>query len=243
MTTPSTTALVNGTPDRVPTSSATSMDGEEDNSELNATRRHHLEQLAVPTIRIQHDWPSAASFNSSLDRMNDDADNAPFQQSVSRADQDGDRMLSATRVDGVDGTSNDPSPRDNRLQQRSSTHGRFLATREVVIHQGIAPDGHSDHANTVAPPMASHPSSIRPDPAIPSPSHTPPPASRISHQTPSNNTLTTLPDQRTHDHRRRRRLLRWLRRRLDHPLPWNLSLRQRAQNVRRTIRNVDRLLP
>ncbi|KAL8820221.1 MAG: hypothetical protein Q9223_001513 [Gallowayella weberi] len=163
MTTPSTTALVNGTPDRMPTSSATSVDGEEDTSELNATRRHHLEQLAVPRIRNQHPWPSTASFNSSLDRMNDDADNVQSQQSVSREDRNWVRMLLAAQVDGVDGPSNDPSPRDNQLRETSPSHRRTSATREVVIHQEIIPDGYPDDANNVST-MASDPPSHQDNP-------------------------------------------------------------------------------
>ncbi|KAL8695670.1 MAG: hypothetical protein Q9224_003245 [Gallowayella concinna] len=246
MTTPSTTALVNGTPDRVPASSATSVDGEEDTFELNATRRHHLEQLAVPTIRIEPHWPSAASFNSSLDRLNDDADNVQYQQSVRRESRDVDRIESATQLDGVDGTSNNPPFHDNCRQETSPSHGRASATREVVIHQRITLDDHPDDANNMFPTAVSNPSSVRLNPTIPSPCHTPtpPPTSRQSQPTPSSNTPSNSPDHRTHHHRRRR-LLRWLRRHLDHPLPWNPSLRRRAraQNVRRTILNVDRLLP
>ncbi|KAL8953855.1 MAG: hypothetical protein Q9222_000301 [Ikaeria aurantiellina] len=95
MTTPSTTIMVDGTPDGVSTSDATSIDAEEDSAQTHATRRYHFEHLAVPTTQGEQRWPSASSFNSSLDRL----------------------QQSEHLEDGVDGNSH-PSP-----SQQQHEHG------------------------------------------------------------------------------------------------------------------------
>ena len=69
MTTPSTTVLVDGTPNGAPTSEATSIHEDDSPLEDNATRRHQLEQLAPPTAQGAQHYPSAASFNASLDQL------------------------------------------------------------------------------------------------------------------------------------------------------------------------------
>ncbi|KAL8836041.1 MAG: hypothetical protein Q9170_003086 [Blastenia crenularia] len=69
MTTPSTTVLVNGTPDAASTSEATSIYDDENPLEDHATRRHQLEQLAVPSALTAERYPSAASFDASLDQL------------------------------------------------------------------------------------------------------------------------------------------------------------------------------
>ncbi|KAI4241175.1 MAG: hypothetical protein L6R40_004711 [Gallowayella cf. fulva] len=243
MTTPSTTALVDGTPDRVSTSSATSMDGEEGSSELNATRRHHLEQLAVPSIRIQSHWPSARSFNSSLDRMNDDADNDHTQQTPRQQYIDGEGSASATLNDGAYNTSNHPRRQDGTSQETSPSRGRAAIRREIVIHQNTARNGYPSQVSDISETTATHAPSNGLDHSMPSQSHgsIPPLTTRQSNRSSSQNTRTTPNNDGTHPHPHRRRLVDWLRRRLDHPLPWNLSLRRRAENVRRRIRDVDRL--
>lgn len=73
--------------------------------------------------------------------------------------------------------------------------------------------------------------------AEPHPASAPPSLHPIRNQPPSPpRTQQRIPG---HNHRHRRRLLRWLR----HPLPWNMSLRRRAENIRRRIMDVDRVLP
>lgn len=69
MTTPSTTILIDGTMDGAHTSEATSIHDDESPVEENATRRHHLENLAIPSIQVGQHHASAASFNASLDQI------------------------------------------------------------------------------------------------------------------------------------------------------------------------------
>ncbi|KAI4187178.1 MAG: hypothetical protein L6R41_002980 [Letrouitia leprolyta] len=51
------------------TSEATSIHDDESPVEENATRRHHLENLAIPSIQVGQHHASAASFNASLDQI------------------------------------------------------------------------------------------------------------------------------------------------------------------------------
>ncbi len=69
MTTPSTTVLVDGVSEGPPTSVATSVSSEDESLTPTATRRHHLELLAAPQPRDEQLYPSAESFNESLDQL------------------------------------------------------------------------------------------------------------------------------------------------------------------------------
>ncbi|KAL8727085.1 MAG: hypothetical protein Q9166_006272 [cf. Caloplaca sp. 2 TL-2023] len=234
MTTPSTTVLVDGTPEEIPTSQATSVDREEESSDINATRRHHLEQLVVPTLQVeQQRMASAASFNSSIDRLNDNADDLHLPRSSRQQEQE---------ADGINTASTNHA---NNVLVHNASSEPFSLRDDPSTNQQIANSDHPQGLDGTPSTTALEPSSVRLNPTIPSPSQAPtsPPASRQSSQLPSTNNRTTSTDQRTHHHRRRRRLLRWLRRHLDHPHPWNLSLRRRAENIRRQILDVDRLLP
>lgn len=69
MTTPSTTVLVDGVSEGPPTSVATSVHSEDDSLTPTATRTHHLDLLAAPQPREEQQYPSAESFNASLDQL------------------------------------------------------------------------------------------------------------------------------------------------------------------------------
>ncbi|KAL8730995.1 MAG: hypothetical protein Q9181_004460 [Wetmoreana brouardii] len=76
---------MDGTPDGVSTSEATSMDALEDAPDSYATPRYHFEHLTVPTTRAEQRWPSAASFDASLDRLDGEIDGELFQMLKSMA--------------------------------------------------------------------------------------------------------------------------------------------------------------
>ena len=245
MTTSPSTIFMDGTPSAVPTSQATSINGEEEASDSNATARHHLEHLAPPTAGLEQHWPSAASFNSSLDRLNEETStNAYPIQSTQNIRRGGDSISSATPVDGVNDTSDHSSLQNgNSSSQLPSIDGHMTAQEPLTSEEGHhnTPISQPDHvpATSTLPPPSTRPNSTA---ATCSQTSTPSPVSR---QSPRDQSPTRLDQhgQHNHHHRRRRRLRRWLQRRVDHPLPWNLGLLRRAENIRRRIMDVDRLLP
>ncbi|KAL8905872.1 MAG: hypothetical protein Q9171_006501 [Xanthocarpia ochracea] len=246
MTTSPTTIFVDGTPSAVPTSQATSIYGEEEAFESNATARYHLEHLAPPTARLEQHRPSTASFNSSLDRSNEETStNAYPIPSTQNIRRDGGSVLLATPVDGVNDTSDHSSLQNgNSSSQLPSIDGdtttqELLTTSEDSHHN--APISQPDHVLATSP---SPSPSTRPNSTPPTHSQTSTP-SPVSRQSPQDQSPTRFDQhgQRIRHHRRRRRLRRWFQRHLNHPLPWNLSLRRRAENIRRRIMDVDRLLP
>ncbi|KAI4221974.1 MAG: hypothetical protein L6R36_006511 [Xanthoria steineri] len=249
MTTRSTSVVVDGTPSAIPTTRATSVDGEEDPFESNATARHHLEHLALPTIRVHHHWPSAASLNSSLDRMDEGVDNVDPEQSIGQQDRDGDVNAFATQVDGTDDhSSQTPSQNGNSSFPQMPTNERGRDPQEPFSHDQALRNGIVGHLNPDPRMMLPPSQSNEGETSIPYPqqfSSIPQESSPQSSPRPSSNTRTSPPNHHGHDHRhrRRRRILRWVQRHVDHPLPWNLSLRRRTQNVRRRILDVERLLP
>ncbi len=243
MTTSPTTIFVDGTPSAVPTSQATSIYGEEEASDSNATARHHLEHLAPPTAQSEQHWPSAASFNSSLDRSNEgtSTDAYPIQSSQNTW-RDGDGVWLVTPVDGVNDTSDHSSLQNgNSSSQLPSIDGHMTAQEPLTSEEGHnnTPISQPDHVPATS---ASPPPSTRPNSRAATHSQTST-RSPVSRQSPQDESPTRLDQhgQRLHHHRRRRRLRRWLQRHLNHPLPWNLSLRGRAENIRRRIMDVDRL--
>ncbi|KAL8780912.1 MAG: hypothetical protein Q9213_006252 [Squamulea squamosa] len=243
MTAPSTTVLVDGTPSAVPTSQATSVYGEEDSLESSATVRHHLEQLTLPTLRPEQDWPSAASFNSSLDRLDGDVSNeAHPMHSIQGNHRNSEGDASTPQVDGVNST-----PNQGSLENAPSSSQVLINNGPTIAAQPL--DGqHAQRNNYIAQPhhVPTTASPSPPSPTLnltqpfPSQTSTPSSISQQSGQPTSPHIDPTLPDQPV---RRRRRLLHWFQRRLENPLPWHLSLRRRADNVRRRILDVDRLLP
>ncbi|KAL9626334.1 MAG: hypothetical protein Q9204_007390 [Flavoplaca sp. TL-2023a] len=249
MTTRSTSVLVDGIPSATSsTSRATSVDGEQDVRESHPTARHHLEDAFLQTFRVQQHRPSAASFDSSLNGMedgnNDDPDRLDSQQY-----RGGSEAECPTQVDGTDDHSSQ-SPTQNLDTSTSltpSSEGGTGSPGALTYEQPVI-DGNTDQ------PI--------PDPATNTPQSPPSPADALSSHPPQNSTTpqesssqasqqpsATAPSTRPNHHiderhhRRRQRLLRWLRRRVEHPLPWQLSLRRRTENLRRRIRDVDRLLP
>ncbi|KAL8748546.1 MAG: hypothetical protein Q9184_007225 [Pyrenodesmia sp. 2 TL-2023] len=82
MTTPSTTVLVDGVSDDPATSEATSVYSEDDPLTPMATQRHHLELLTGPQLRHEQPYPSADSFNASLDQFNRISQDKPQQISI-----------------------------------------------------------------------------------------------------------------------------------------------------------------
>ncbi|KAI4111223.1 MAG: hypothetical protein LQ339_000684 [Xanthoria mediterranea] len=249
MTARSTSVVVDGTPSAIPTTRATSVDGEEDPLESNATARHHLEHLALPTIRVHHHWPSAASLNSSLDRMDEGVDNVHPEQPIRQQYRDGNVNALATQVDGTDDhSSQTPSQNVNSSGPLMSSSDRGRDPQEPFTHDQDLRNGIAGHPTAVPEMMLPQSQPNQGETSIPYPQQIlsiPQESSPQSSPPPSSNTRTSPPSHHGHDHRhrRRRRILRWVRRRVDHPLPWNLSLRQRTQNVRRRILDVERLLP
>lgn len=69
MTAPSTTILVNGTTEDVSMSDATSVDGEEESPERHPAEGYLLDHLSIPPSTADVGRPTAASFNSSLERL------------------------------------------------------------------------------------------------------------------------------------------------------------------------------
>ncbi|KAL8921643.1 MAG: hypothetical protein Q9172_003891 [Xanthocarpia lactea] len=245
MTTSPTTIFVDGTPSAVPTSQATSIYGEEEASESNATARHHLEHLAPPTARLEQHWPSAASFNSSLDRSNEETNtNAYPIQLTQNIRRDGDSVSSATPVDGVNDTTDHSSLQSGNSPSQLPSIDGHATTQELLTSEERhhnTPISQPDHVPATS---ASPPPSSRPNSTPPARSQTST-LSSVSRQLPQDQSPTRLNQhgQHIHHHRRRRRLRRWLQRHLNHPLPWNLSLRGRTENIRRRIMDVERLLP
>lgn len=252
MTTPSTSVLVDGTSSAIPTSRATSVDGEDDPTESNATAERHLEHLSLPTIRVQRHWPTAASFNSSLDRLDEDVNDVHSEQPIREQHRDGSVDALATQVDGTDDhSSQSPSQNVNSSVSPMPSNEGGTNRQEALTHHQVLRNGHTDHlddnpAIIALQPLPSHAGASIPYP--PQTSTTPQESYPQASRRPSTSTHTTPSNHHAHhDHphhpRRHRRLLRWLQRRVDHPLPWNLSLRRRTENVRRRILDVERLLP
>ncbi|KAL8857708.1 MAG: hypothetical protein Q9178_005743 [Gyalolechia marmorata] len=243
MTTSPTTIFVDGTPSA--TSQATSIYGEEEASGSNATARHHLEHLAPPTAQPEQRWPSAASFNSSLDRSNEETStNAYPIQSTQNIRRGGDSVSSAIPVDGTNDISDHSSLQNgNSSSQLPSVDGHMTTQELLTSEEGhhSTPISQPDHVPATS---ASPPPSTRLNSTAATRSHTSTP-SLVSRQSPQDQSPTHLDQhgQHIHHHRRRRRIRRWLQRRLNHPFPWNLSLRRRAENIRRRIMDVDLLLP
>ncbi|KAL8768309.1 MAG: hypothetical protein Q9209_005448 [Squamulea sp. 1 TL-2023] len=248
MTTPSATILVDGTPSAVPTSQATSVYGEEESLESNATVRHRLEQLTLPTLRPEQDWPSAASFNSSLDRLNGDDSNEAHAHPVhsiqgNQRNSEGDALT--PQVDSVNGTPNHGSLQNASSSSQVLINNEPTIAAEPLHGQQAQRNNHilqPDYFPTIASPSPPSPSFNHTRPSPPQTS-TSSPDSQPSGQPSSPRISPILPNQRIHRRRHRRRLLHWFQRRLENPLPWHLSLRRRADNVRRRILDVDRLLP
>ena len=249
MTARSTSVVVDGTPSAIPTTRATSVDGEEDHLESNATARHHLEHLALPTIRVHHHWPSAASLNSSLDRMEEGVDNVQPEQPIRQQYRDGIVNALATQVDGTDDhSSQTPSQNVNSSVSLMPSNERGRDPQEPFTHDQALRNGIAGHLNADPEMMLPQSEPYQGETSIPYPQQIPsfPQESSPQSSPPaSSNTRASPPNHHGHDHRRRRRrrILRWVQRHVDHPLPWNLSLRRRTQNVRRTILDVERLLP
>lgn len=251
MTTRSTSVLVYGTSSAIPTSRATSVDGEEDPLESNATAEHHLEHLSLPTIRVQRHWPTAASFNSSLDRMDGDANDVHSEQPIREQHRDGSVDALATQVDGTDDpSSQSPSQNVNSSVFLMPSNEGGTNRQEALTHHQALRHGDTEHPNDNPAMIALQPLPGHADTSIPYPPQTSTTRQESSPQSsrrPSTSIHTTPSNHHAHHdhlhHHRRRRLLRWLRRRVDHPLPWNLSLCRRTENVRRRILDVERLLP
>ncbi|KAI4253372.1 MAG: hypothetical protein LQ352_003728 [Teloschistes flavicans] len=98
--------------------------------------------------------------------------------------------------------------------------------------------------------LAPAPSTSIPSSMAPSPSPHPSAADtfsdlRTTTPLPSVPTFTSSDPPATQGHvrhPRRHRLPRWLRRRLDHPVPWRIGLRRRAENIRQILGRVERLM-
>ncbi|KAL8656025.1 MAG: hypothetical protein Q9210_000513 [Variospora velana] len=238
MTTPSTTVLVDGTPDERSTSEATSVNGEDNPLTPSVMRRRHFELLAVPIAQEDHRYPSSFSFDASLDQLPADGNRDGLQ---SPTDQD------ATDVHHGSSTS----------IQNNSDHLSINHSSHHLSQERDQPDLAHSTSKLPSPPPATYqvtetstriaePSTQSPQvqPTLRSPqqpgtnSNIPDPS--IQSASPNSQHRTQLITRRQH---RRRRILRWLRRRLDRPLPWSLDLRRRAENVRRRISDVDRVLP
>lgn len=236
MTTPSTTILIDGTVDGAQdgdhTSEATSFHDHESPVEEHATRRHHLENLAIPSVQVGQEHPSAASFNASLDQMESQRNSlhSPLDPRQGHDNQTPPQPNGHHVPDNRNNTptgnpvSQLPNPGNlTSLEERQPTAYSLDGTSTYPPDEPRT-DTSTDFHPASAPPSI-HPSIQQP----PAPSTT-------------NQPLTVPPTTqrgRSHNHRRRRRLLRWLR----HPLPWNLSFRRRAENIRRRIMDVDRVLP
>ncbi|KAL9597444.1 MAG: hypothetical protein Q9219_005136 [cf. Caloplaca sp. 3 TL-2023] len=157
MASPSTTVLINGTTEEVPTSVATSIYDDEGLNEDNATRRHYLENLALPSVQGGQDYPSAASFNESLDQLEPE-----------------------TRHDGLH------PPTDQRLREAQNREfdpaqedcWRFRAN---ALSADASRFSHLFHASTKHTPtvFSAHQPTTAPSPQ-PSPSDTPPPLAPAS---------------------------------------------------------------
>ena len=248
MTTRTTSVLVDGTPSAISTSRATSLDGEPEVPEPHPTVRHHLEDAFLQTSRVQQHRPSAASFDSSLNGMedgnNDDPDRLDSQQH-----RGGSEAECPTPVDGTDDHSSQ-SPTQNLDTSTSLTPSSEEGTDSAgaLTYEQPVLDGNTDQlihdpaTNTEQSPpspadaLSSHP---------PQTSTTPQESSSQASQQSSATAPSTRPNHHNDErhHRRRRRLLRWLRRGDEDPFPWQLSLRRRTENLRRRILDVNRLLP
>ena len=233
-------------------SRATSVDGDNDPHESNATARSHLEHLALPTIQVQqHEWPSAVSFNSSLERMDEDVNDVRPQHPSWQRHSHKNVVATATHVEGTHHSSSQSTSQNvNSSISLMLNNEDGTIQQEALIHyqpfRNGGPSHLNDHSATIIAPPHSQPSHT--DATTSSPPQTSTAArgsSSPSSQRPSSTTHLTPPNHVHDDHhrRRRRRLVRWLRRHVDHPFPWNLSLRQRTQNIRRRILDVDRVLP
>ncbi|KAL8895318.1 MAG: hypothetical protein Q9192_003711 [Flavoplaca navasiana] len=248
MTTRSTSVLVDGTPSAISTSQATSVDGEQDVPEFHPTARHHLEDAFLQTFRVQQHRPSAASFDSSLNGM-EDGNNVDSDLPYLQQHRGGSEAEYSTQVDGTEGHSSQ-SPTQNVDTSTSltpSSEGGTDSPGALTYEQPVL-DGNTDQlildpaTNTrQSPPSPADALSSHP----PQTSTTPQESSSQASQQPSAIAPSTRPNHRIDErhHRRRQRLLRWLQRRVEHPLPWDLSLRRRTENLRRRILDVDRLVP
>ncbi|KAL8866880.1 MAG: hypothetical protein Q9198_008725 [Flavoplaca austrocitrina] len=248
MTTRTTSVLVDGTPSAISTSRATSLDGEPEVPEPHPTVRHHLEDAFLQTFRVQQHRPSAASFNSSLngreDGNNDDPDRLDSQQH-----RGGSEAERPTQADGTDDHSSQ-SPTQNLDTSTSLTPSSEEGTdsRGALTYEQPVLDGNRDQ---LIPDPATNTRQSPPSPADALSSHppqtstTPQESSPQASQQPSATAHTNRPNHRIDErhHRRRQRLLHWLRRRVENPLPWHLSPRRRRENLRRRISDVDHLLP
>ena len=247
MTTPPTTVHVNGTLDGVSGTEATSVDGEQDLSQSQVTQRYHLEHLAPLASRDGDRLRSAESFNSSVDRIvtgplsSSSINLSDRSQEQERREEESHRSHPVQQdhqnIDGIHSPPDLPTPSQTNIPAPTPLPHRRPHSREVIIHQPLIRN-QSTHPEQ-------QPSTSNPTPFLNLPSATTPPtpSPHPSTSTPSLPTPATqpLPSRQPlgTDHRWRRRLLRWLR----HPLPWRVDIRRRTENIRRSIRNVERLLP
>ncbi|KAI4275228.1 MAG: hypothetical protein LQ337_003367 [Flavoplaca oasis] len=248
MTTRSPSVLVDGTSSAISTSRTTSLDGEQDVPEFHPTPRHHLEDAFLQRFRLQHHRPSAASFDSSLNGM-EDGNNVDRDRPNLQQHRGGSEAEYPTQVDGTEGhSSQSPTPNvDTSTSYTPSSEGGTdppdALTNEQPVNNGDTDQLIPDPAINTRQSPTSHADALSSHP--PQTSTTPQELSSQASQRPSATAHATRPNHHIDERhlRRRQRLLRWLRRRVDHPLPWHLSLRRRTENLRRRISDVDRVLP
>ncbi|KAL8708905.1 MAG: hypothetical protein Q9220_006237 [cf. Caloplaca sp. 1 TL-2023] len=262
--------MVDGTPDGLSTSDATSIDAEEDSAQSHATLRYHFEHLAVPATQGEQPWPSASSFNASVDRLEQferredgvdgDSHPPPAQQQTANGKTSTGQYLgkpsgidpsspghpSPPLLDNIDGPSDHPLDDTNSHPTPTIRNSETRPNYPVIIHQDIpsnpAASSHDDSSTILQAQQPPNPLGLNPNPT-PSQGTSAPSASL---QPSVSTTATPNPSPvgpMRHPHRRRRRLLRWLQRHFVPPMPWGPSPRRRAANVRRSIQQVNDAFP
>ncbi|KAI4198617.1 MAG: hypothetical protein LQ350_005147 [Teloschistes chrysophthalmus] len=238
MTAPSTTILVNGTTEDVSMSDATSVDGEEESPERHPAEGYLLDHLSIP--------PSTAD-------VGDDQPENLLPAHAPQQGHEGDNTQhtppSFAQTNGI----HHPLHRTDTVTDRVDHQpaGTPVATYTTSRRENLLyPQNLQPTTTSAAPPststLAPAPSSIFLPSTAPSPS-----PHRSATDSPSNLRSTTplpssAPAAMNQDPARRssrRRLREWVRRRRDHPLPWRIDVRRRTENIRRMLREMERLLP